>query len=313
MFERVAAVLSLSLRQRGESAHALAVLQALFVTVLWSSSYVLIDVGLRDIPPLTFAGLRYVLASACLLPVFLRRGDPSELAALDRSELGALVGLGVLLYAVTQGAQFVGLVYLQSATVALVLTFTPVVVAAASVPALGERPTSRQLLGLVVLLAGAVLYFQPLGVALSQRVGLAVVAVGLFANAAASVLGRRVNRDHDVSPLGVTAVSMTVGSVALLGTGVAVQGLPALDAETWLLVGWLAVVNTAFAFTLWNRTLQTLTAVESSAVNNTMLVQIAVLGWVFLGESLSAVDVVGLLFVAGGTLVVQVGRASSRQ
>lgn len=47
-------------------------------------------------------------------------------------------------------------------------------------------------------------------------------------------------------------------------------------------------MNTAFAFTSWNATLRRLSAMESSVVNTTMLIQIAVLAWVFLGESLGA-------------------------
>ncbi|MDL1890548.1 DMT family transporter, partial [Nitrospirales bacterium NOB] len=57
------------------SSHMRAVLQALFVTLLWSSSWVLIKQGLKDIPALTFAGLRYTLAFLCLLPLAARRGD----------------------------------------------------------------------------------------------------------------------------------------------------------------------------------------------------------------------------------------------
>jgi len=41
--------------------HLIPALQALFVTFLWSSSWVLIKFGLEEIPPLTFAGLRYGL------------------------------------------------------------------------------------------------------------------------------------------------------------------------------------------------------------------------------------------------------------
>ena len=65
------------------------------------------------------------------------------------------------------------------------------------------------------------------------------------------------------------------------------------------------MANTAFAFVLWNRTLRRLTAVESSVANNTMLVQISILAWVFLGEALSARGVVGLVLAAVGTLIVQ--------
>jgi drug/metabolite transporter (DMT)-like permease len=71
---------------------------------------------------------------------------------------------------------------------------------------------------------------------------------------------------------------------------------------------WLAVVNSAFAFTLWNRTLRTLSAVESSIINNTMLFQIATLAWVFLGETLTWKEVLGMVVAAVGTLAVQLRR-----
>jgi drug/metabolite transporter (DMT)-like permease len=63
------------------------------------------------------------------------------------------------------------------------------------------------------------------------------------------------------------------------------------------------VVNTALAFTLWNRSLQKLSAVESSMINSTMLVQIALLAWVFLGERLGGGDVVGLMLAVVGILM----------
>jgi len=47
---------------------------------------------------------------------------------------------------------------------------------------------------------------------------------------------------------------------------------PVLSLKGWGIIVWLALVNTAFAFTLWNRTLQVLSAVESSIINNTMLI-----------------------------------------
>ncbi|MCA9978373.1 MAG: EamA family transporter, partial [Anaerolineales bacterium] len=55
------------------SAHTRAVLTALFVTFLWSTSWVLIKIGLQNIPALTFAGLRYFLAFLLLLPLLYTR------------------------------------------------------------------------------------------------------------------------------------------------------------------------------------------------------------------------------------------------
>ena len=91
----------------------------------------------------------------------------------------------------------------------------------------------------------------------------------------------------------------------LLASGVAVQGLPRLALVHWIIILWLAVVNTALAFTLWNHTLRTLSAMESSIINNTMLFQIALLAWLFLGQTLGRRQVAGMVLAALGTLLVQ--------
>ena len=71
---------------------------------------------------------------------------------------------------------------------------------------------------------------------------------------------------------------------------------------------WLAVVNTAFAFTLWNHTLRTLTAMESSIVNGTMMIWIPVLAVIFLGERITGQQLIGLILGGLGVLVVQLRR-----
>jgi drug/metabolite transporter (DMT)-like permease len=142
----------------------------------------------------------------------------------------------------------------------------------------------------------------------SEAFGMAVVVLGVLTNAISAVLGRQVNREKKLHPIAVTVASMGVGSVALLLFGVSVQGVPTISPDGWLVVGWLAVVNTAFAFPLWNHTLRTLSAVESSIINSTMLVQIALLAWLFLGEELTAQQIGGMVMVGLGMLIVQLRR-----
>jgi hypothetical protein len=67
----------------------------------------------------------------------------------------------------------------------------------------------------------------------------------------------------------------------------------------------LAVVNTAVAFTLWNRSLRPLSALESAGINNTMLIQIALLAWVFLGEGPRPWEVADVLAVSAGIFLTQ--------
>lgn len=284
-----------------------ALLLAVFVTFLWSTSWVLIKIGLAaSLPPLSFAGLRYGLAVLCLAPFAL--GSASARAALrtaPRGTAGRLALLGLVYIAVAQGGQFAALALLPAATVSILLAMTPAVVALASAAARSEPPTGRQWTGIGVAASGAVLYFRPESLAVTSAAGLAAALVSLAANAAGSLLGRKVNRDTALAPLQVTFVSLAVGAVVLLSAGVATEGLPPADARAGAVVAWLAVVNTAVAFTLWNRTLKTLTAVESSVVNGLMLPQIAILAVVVLGEPLGVREVAGLALVGAGTLVVQ--------
>jgi drug/metabolite transporter (DMT)-like permease len=287
------------------SPHVTAVLQALLVSFLWSTSWVLIKIGLEDIPALTFAGLRYTLAFLFLMPVAWWRGRLATMRRLPPRLWPQLLVLGLLLYTVAQGAQFLGLAYLPTVTVSLLLNFTSLIVALFAVILLAERPGAWQWLGILFFLSGVVVYFYPVDFPAGQLFGLGVVMVCVVANAASAVLGRGVNRSGEVDPLTVTVVSMGNGSLMLLLAGLLLQGMPTLTLTHWAIIVWLALVNTAFAFTLWNLTLRLLTAVESSIINNTMLIQIAVMAWIFLDERLTGREIGGLLLAAVGILLVQ--------
>jgi drug/metabolite transporter (DMT)-like permease len=191
-------------------------------------------------------------------------------------------------------------------TTNVLLSFTTILVALLGILLLRERPTFLQWAGVALYLAGVLSYFYPLSLPGDEVVGLIVASVGVLANALSSILGRSINRSGAVDPMAVTVVSMGSGAVVLLVTGLAMQGLPRLKLVHWALILWLAVVNSALAFTLWNRTLRTLSAMESSIINNTMLVQIALLAWLFLGESLTWRQAAGMVLVAAGTLIVQI-------
>jgi drug/metabolite transporter (DMT)-like permease len=291
--------------------HAIAVLQGLLVTFLWSTSWILIKIGLDDLDlqPLSFAGLRYAVAAAILLPFGVRamRVAHAESPLCGRT-LGRVAVYGLLFVAVAQGAQFAALAVMPATAVSLILSSIPVWVALIAIAGPDEQASLGQAGGIGLLAAGALLYFGPFELAPGAPGGLVAAAVCVAAVATSSHLGRGLARDaigRLGGPIGLTAGSMAVGGVVLLGVGIALEGWPALDATGWLIVGWLAVVNTAFAFTVWTHTLRTLTAVESSVVNNTMTIQIAVLAIIFLDERLGRLQVIGLVLAALGAAVVQ--------
>jgi drug/metabolite transporter (DMT)-like permease len=279
---------------------------ALAVTVLWSSSWVIIRVGLRHdrLPPLTFAGLRYVTAAAALWAAVALNGSArAQLARLTPRSAWHLAVLGLVFYALTQGAQFVAIDTQPVATSSLFLTLTPLLVGLTSGRLLSERPGRAQAAAALLVPAGAAFYFT--GSLGATSAGLAACTVALAANAAASLLGRGINRDATTAPLVTTTVSMTIGAVVLLAAGAGVEGWPTLSAEAVAIIAWLAIINTAVAFTLWNFSLRHLTAGESSVANNAMMPQIALLGWLFLGEPPGPWQWAGMLLVSAGVAIGQ--------
>ena len=286
--------------------HRIAILQALLVTVLWSSSWVIIRFGLdrEGLDPLTFAGLRYSTGAAVLWLVVVRTAESRQRLRVGRPAVVRLVLLGLVMYSLTQGAQFVALDRQPAATTSLLLSMTPLMVAVLAGVFLGERPSILQFVGAVLVASGAGLYFG--GALGATTAGMVAALVGLAANAVASMIGRAENRRIETTPLTTTVVSMSVGAVVLLAVGLAIEGPPTVTSRAVVSIAWLGVVNTAFAFTLWNRTLQYLSATESSVINNTMLIQIALLAWMFLDEAPDALQVAGILVVSAGTVLATV-------
>lgn len=284
--------------------------QAFLVTFLWSTSWVLIKWGLVDLPALTFAGLRYMLAAICLWPWLLSR--PQQLLALRRLSGRvwlSLVGLGIVYFAVTQGSQFLALSYLPAVTTSLVLSLSPLLVVLFGRIWLRETLTVRQWLGVSLNVAGVLRYFWPVSLAALPWLGIVIAGVSMIANAVGTVWGRAINRSAAIPPAVVTGVSMSLGATLLLGAGLSWQGIPPLALRHWALIAWLAIVNTALAFTLWNTALRTLSAVEASLINNTLLIQIALLAWIVLHESISTHQAFGLALAALGALLTARGRS----
>lgn len=279
-----------------------ATLLAVFVTILWASSWVLIRIGLENdnLEPLGFAGMRYATAAVVLWIAFRRRATPGSVRGLEPRRLGELVLLGAVFYTLTQGSQFVAIANQPAATTSLVLSFTPLLTAIVAVFALGERLRPIQIIGMLAVAGGAVLYFT--GSLGATVVGMIASLICLASNTTASVLGRRVNRRTGSDSLMITTISMSVGAALLVVIAAVVEGLTMPSFRAMTIIAWLAVVNTAWAFVLWNRSLVHLPAASSAVINNLMLVEIAVLAWLFLDEQPSIGQVVAIAVVTVGVV-----------
>jgi drug/metabolite transporter (DMT)-like permease len=278
-----------------------AILKALLVTFLWSSSYILTKYGLMDIQPLTLVGLRYLIASIVLVPMALWKGEHKKLIGYDWWKLGVL---GLLGYTVAQGLQCVGLSYLPSVSVTLILNFTPIIVIFLNLAFTRESPSMEQIGGMILVLLGAFLFFSDkLGG--YNLTGFLITLTSGIGWASYMVAGKLLFKEKRVSPLGNTAFAMGMGTILLSISAYLGEGLKPIPVSGLMIIIWLGVTNTALAFLLWNDALESLEAFELSVLQNTMLIQITLLSIIFLGETLPLVKYAYMLIIFLGVIIVQ--------
>src|SRR5262245_27185571 len=124
---------------------------------IWGSTWLFIKVGLEDLPPLTFAGIRFVIACTILLAV-IRIRDIRLPRAPGEWRLLALTG--VLSFAVNYGLIFWGEQYISSGLAALLQATIPafgLVIAHFYLP--GERMTWAKIAGVVLGVCGVGIVF----------------------------------------------------------------------------------------------------------------------------------------------------------
>ena len=148
-------------------------------------------------------------------------------------------------------------------------------------------------------------FFHPIDLSSRYWIGWIAAVLAMLCNSAAVVNGRSINRSGDFFPLTVTLFTMGIGGTLLLLSGLLFQGLPEISLTGLVIILWLAMVNTAIAFSFWNVILRVLPAAESSVMINSMMIQIHVSAVIFSGETPSPNLIFGLTAAIAGILVVQ--------
>lgn len=139
-------------------------------------------------------------------------------------------------------------VYLPAVTANLILGFPPVVVALLSVILLAERLMTIQWFGISLSSLELLIYFYPAQLVTREIIGTVTAVVSMLANACSAILGRSMNRTREISPLLITTLSMRIGAIMLMMSGVSTSSLPTLTGGSWLIIVWLALINIAWFF-----------------------------------------------------------------
>ena len=276
----------------------------LFLSLVWGSTWLFIMLGLEDLPPFSFAAIRFLIA---LVPLWLILGARRLPLPRSRREW-AMIGLtGVLLFTVDYGLIFWGERHLTSGLTAVLFSTVPLFgLLFAHATLASERLTPRKLLGVLLGIAGVVVIFAH---QLHQEDPLApVAAIAITVAAASAALSNTLVKAHLVhlDPLVVTAGQMALGVVPLLALGLATEGNPAEFDWTPLAalsLGYLAMVGSTLSFLLFYRLVR---LVEVTKVQLLILIKTLVavaLGWIVLGESVGLRGFLGVGTVLGGLVL----------
>ncbi|MGN7312225.1 DMT family transporter [Alkalicoccobacillus gibsonii] len=289
---------------------SVAIIVGVFVTVLWSSSYIVnawaFDEG---VGPLTLAGARYVVAAIVLTVVVrsIRLFENREYYVKSTLSWRIILLLGLTGYLMAQGLQYAGQFYMTPTQTSLFLSIgnTSAVLLVDHIYTRESRSRSS-IYAILVLSVGVLTYFYPWELKQISFIGISLVlfsSIGYALNLTInrSLLRHKVTRTEDL-----IIFPMLIGAMGLLGVGLTIEDLPSLTPKLVLLILWLGSVNGALAFYLWTWTQKHLKAFESSLLNNLMLIEIALLDVLFLQRQLSLLQVFGILFVAVSIAYVQI-------
>ena len=290
----------------------------LFLCAVWGSTWLVIKIGLADLPPLTFAGLR--MAAACLLlaPAALAKG----LRRPNRREAKLIALSGVLQIGVSYAFVFVASQWIPSGLTALLFSSFPIWIGLFGHFLLPDEPFTRRALAAGVLgIAGVASIESPeLRSVLAGGAGGPVLAGGLLVlgsaivSSFANVLNKR--SFAGVSPVfNVWAQTLVGGAFLLVVAVVFERGAPVRwTASALFSLAYLALLGTALAFAalFWLIPRVPVSVVGSIPLADTIVA--VLLGRIVLGERLSGSALVGgALILAGVLLAVTPGRPPRRQ
>jgi drug/metabolite transporter (DMT)-like permease len=255
---------------------------------IWGSTWLFIKIGLRDLPPFTFAGLRFVLAAAILGSIILiRRARWPR----TRGEWYLIAVSGLLQFTLNYGLVFWGEQYISSGLAAVLQSTFPLfglVIAHFYLPS--ERMTTLKVVGVLLGVFGVVVIFSDQltiagSMAMLGSIALVLSAVvGSYSNVLVKAYGGKID------PQILAASQMVFGFVPLLAAGFAMEGNPmqfrwTVSAVVSLM--YLVIVGSVIAFWLYYW------LVRNMDVTNTMLIALVtpvvavILGMLVLHEQLN--------------------------
>jgi drug/metabolite transporter (DMT)-like permease len=281
-----------------------------FVFVLiWSTGFIVAKYAAPHSPPLTFLLYRFAAAVAVLLPLVWLTSAPWPATAREWRDT---IVVGLLLQATYLGGVWIAIALGMPAGVSALLVGTQPLATALFAFTVGERPTQRQWIGLLIGLAGVVLV-------LSDRLTLAGVgplALGVNLLALAGITaGTLYQKKHG------GAVDLRTGSVIQFAASFLILLPLALwfedttvdfTVEFWLALAWSVIALSLVAISLLLAMIRRGRATEVASLMYLTPPTTAVMAWLLFGEMLGVMAWAGVLVTISGVALALRGSGRER-
>ena len=277
----------------------------LTLCVVWSSTWLVIKIGLRDLPPISYAGIRFLIAIIVLFAVSAGR---VSLLPQRGSDLLVLAFTGVLMFALNYGLLFWGELHVSSGLAAVLQATIPIFGMVFAHLMLPEEPLQLpKLLGALLALGGvAIICERLLGFngLMAFWGGLGII-LGAAGAAFSNVLLKA--RAIPLAPAMIAGWQMIFGAAPLLLIGFLVEGNPLKFHWTvlsMLCLLYLAVIGSALTFLLLYWLLPRMTVARLQAISLITPPGAVALGWAVGGETFSIWSLLGACLVLAGVWMI---------
>jgi O-acetylserine/cysteine efflux transporter len=219
---------------------------ALAVVTIWGVNFVVIKIGLQDLPPILFTALRFLFAALPLV-FFVKRPQTS---------LGLVLAYGMFQFALQFTLLFTGIkLGLPAGLASLVIQLQAFFTIGLAVLMLGERPKGVQLFGALVAFGGMALVAMHLE-GKATLIGFVLVVLGGVCWAVANIVIKKMGQ---VNALSLVVWGALVATPPLLLASWLVEGGAAwqlaaskFSVRTMMTVLFQAYPNTILGFGIWS-------------------------------------------------------------
>lgn len=281
---------------------------AMLVTVLfWGASYISIKVVVNEVPPVTMAALRFVLASL-ILWVLLRRLEPSaRLAPRDRWRMLVAGALGVALYFCFENS---GVKLTTASNASIIAALVPILSVILDMIVFRSRPHSLHLIGIGLALAGtwlAVTANGQIDFSSGVLVGNLLMVAAMVSWSFYTLLSKSLQSRY--SGLAMITYQTIAGTALLVPASLIDIGQwQALSVVSGLNILYLAVICSALCYLLYAFALKQLDVTITTVYLNLVPVIGVVAGGLILQESILPIQMLGGLVILAGIFVVNAPR-----